>query len=68
MRRRDFVVGLVLSATTKKAEAEQTSKVHRIAVVDPKRESYRTTEGYLRGFAAGWECHRCGSRPRIRVL
>src|SRR3954465_15129520 len=35
MRRRDFLVGLVLTATTRRAQAEQPGKAYRIAVVHP---------------------------------
>ena len=34
MRRRDFVVGLLLTATTASARAQQKAKVYRLAVVD----------------------------------
>ena len=36
MKRRDFVLGLLLiSATTASTQAQQKGKIHRLAVVDP---------------------------------
>jgi putative ABC transport system substrate-binding protein len=35
MKRRDFVIGLLLTATTASAQAQQRAKVYRLAIVDP---------------------------------
>jgi hypothetical protein len=35
MKRRDFVIGLLLTATTASTQAQQKAKVHRLAVVGP---------------------------------
>jgi hypothetical protein len=36
MKRRDFLTGLLLTvATTANAQAQQKTKVHRMAVIDP---------------------------------
>jgi putative ABC transport system substrate-binding protein len=35
MRRRDFIAGLVVAAATGRAQAQQSAKVYRIAIVDP---------------------------------
>jgi putative ABC transport system substrate-binding protein len=54
MRRRDFVVGLLLTATTASAQAQQKAKVYRLAVVDPINPISDLTEAgelpYYRGF------------------
>jgi hypothetical protein len=35
MKRREFLVGLLVTATTASAQAQQKGKVYRLAVVDP---------------------------------
>jgi hypothetical protein len=35
MKRRDFLTGLLLTATTASTQAQQKTKVHRLAVVNP---------------------------------
>ena len=54
MRRRDFVIGLLLTATTASAQAQQKAKVYRLAVVDPINPISDLTEAgelpYYRGF------------------
>jgi putative tryptophan/tyrosine transport system substrate-binding protein len=54
VKRRDFVIGLLLSATTASAQAQQRAKVYRLAVVDPINPLPDLTEAgglpYYRGF------------------
>ena len=38
MRRREFIVGLVLTATTPVASAQQSGKVYRVAILGPAEE------------------------------
>jgi putative ABC transport system substrate-binding protein len=45
MRRRELIVGLVLAATTWRAQAEQATKVPRIALVDASRPTTELTAG-----------------------
>jgi hypothetical protein len=35
VRRRDFLTGLLLTATTASTQAQQKAKVHQLAMVDP---------------------------------
>jgi putative tryptophan/tyrosine transport system substrate-binding protein len=44
MRRRDFIAGLVVAATTGSAWAQQPGKVYRIAIVDPSNSVADLTE------------------------
>jgi putative ABC transport system substrate-binding protein len=54
MKRRDIVIGLLLSATTASARAQQRAKVYRLALVDPINPVADLTEAgglpYYRGF------------------
>jgi putative ABC transport system substrate-binding protein len=54
MKRRDFVIGLLLTATTASTQAQQKAKVHRLAVVDPINPVGDISEAgdlpYYRGF------------------
>ena len=54
MRRRDFVVGLLLTGTTLSARAQRRAKVYRLAVVDTVNPVIELTEAgelpYYRGF------------------
>jgi putative ABC transport system substrate-binding protein len=54
MKRRDFLTGLLLTATTARTQAQQKAKVHRLAVVDPINPvgdiSEATDLPYYRGF------------------
>jgi hypothetical protein len=54
MRRRDFVVGLLLTGTTVSARAQRRAKVYRLAIVDTVNPVIELTEAgelpYYRGF------------------
>jgi putative tryptophan/tyrosine transport system substrate-binding protein len=54
MKRRDFVIALLLTATTASAQAQQRAKVYRLAVVDPINPVADLTEAgglpYYRAF------------------
>jgi hypothetical protein len=54
MRRRDFVVGLLLTGTTVSARAQRRAKVYRLAIVDTINPVIELTEAgelpYYRGF------------------
>ena len=54
MRRRDFVVGLLLTGTTASARAQRKAKVYRLAIVDTVNPVIELTEAgelpYYRGF------------------
>ena len=54
MRRRDFVVGLLLTGTTVSARAQRRAKLYRLAVVDTVNPVIELTEAgelpYYRGF------------------
>ena len=54
MRRRDFVVGLLLTGTTASARAQRRAKVYRLAIVDTINPVIELTEAgelpYYRGF------------------
>jgi hypothetical protein len=47
MKRRDFLTGLLLTATTASTQAQQKMKVHRLAVVNPNPP---TIAPFLSGF------------------
>lgn len=57
MKRREFLVGLLVTATTASAQAQQKGKVYRLAVVDPINPVTDITEvgelPYYRGFFEG---------------
>lgn len=56
MRRRDVILGLVLAATTWRAEAEQATKVPRIALVDMSRPTTEMAESSsVAGYTALFE-------------
>jgi putative tryptophan/tyrosine transport system substrate-binding protein len=44
MKRREFIAGLLLAATMRRAKAQQTTKVYRIAIVYPSRPVSQLTE------------------------
>jgi putative ABC transport system substrate-binding protein len=54
MRRRDFVVGVLLTGTTVSARAQRRAKVYRLAIVDTINPVIELTEAgelpYYRGF------------------
>ena len=54
MKRRAFLIGLLLTITTASARAEQKAKFYRLAVVDPTNPIIELTEDgelpYYRGF------------------
>jgi putative ABC transport system substrate-binding protein len=56
MRRRDVIAGLFVAAATRRARAQQTGKVYRIAIVRPAGPLAEMTEtGGLRSFRALFE-------------
>ena len=59
MRRRDFVVGLLLTGTTVSARAQRRAKVYRLAIVDTVNPVIEVTEAgelpYYRGFLSGFD-------------
>jgi putative tryptophan/tyrosine transport system substrate-binding protein len=52
MRRRDFIAGIVVSATMRRAHAQQTAKVYRIAMASPSEPVGDLTENGTRGYRA----------------
>ena len=54
MRRREFLTGLLLTATAASARAQQNAKVYRLAIVDPINPVTDLTDAgelpYYRGF------------------
>ena len=67
MKRREFLVGLLVTATTASAQAQQKGKVYRLAVVDPINPVTDITEvgelPHYRGFfeaSENWDLPRGG--------
>ena len=61
MRRREFISGLLVAATTGRAQAQQSAKVYHIAIVHPSATVAELTEtGTARFVALFKELRRLG--------
>jgi hypothetical protein len=69
MRRRQFIAGLVVAATMGRAQAQQTPRAYRIAVVDPAASIADLTEtGAFRRYVPSSSSYAGSATPKDRTF